>query len=274
MAGGYIGRPRDNNYQAPQPSSQMSTEAELIARIAAIEAQHVKMVEMIEEIRKIVVRDHKKALKEKREADPAKPKRKAGEGVKRWNHFVDFTKAQLAESDPTITRKKAMAVASERRDDAEFKARYEAWAALNPIPSDDEASTASESEPAAALPAGMPEGAPKKRGRPAMTAEEKAAKKAAKKAAESAAAPATAAEPAAKPAKAPKKVAKKAAAKKVVGTPAEDEELEEFSVGGIQYGRYSTGHSYRVNDDSTFTYVGVYDEATQSFDASYPDPTA
>jgi hypothetical protein len=258
----------------------MSTEAEIIARIAAIEAQHAKMVEMVEEIRKIVVRDHKKALKEKRESDPAKPKRKAGEGVKRWNHFVDFTKAQLAESDPTITRKKAMAVASERKDDAEFKARYEAWAALHPIPTDDEASSASEQESSAAVekPTGMPEGAPKKRGRPAMTAEEKAAKKAAKATATAtatAAASAPAPAPAPAPAAKPKKITKKAAAaKKVVGMPAEDEELEEFSVGGLQYGRYSTGHSYRVEADGSFTYVGVYDETTKVFDADYPDPTA
>ncbi len=190
-------------------------------------------------------------------------------GPTRWNRYVSYLTETLTAADPEY-KKTPFAERVEQakllKDDPEegmgpTNLAFEAWLAAHPLsPADAAAADGTSSDSGAAS-----DGA-KKRGRPKGTklTEEQKAKAAATRAANKAAKIAAAEEEARVPA---------AVALAALAAAEEEADLTPFDVNGTTYYRISTGHSWIANGDD-MVYVGLYSEATKTFDKSVADPTA
>ncbi len=191
-------------------------------------------------------------------ADKA-PKKKRGPS--RWNRYVSYLTETLTAADPEYKKTpfaERVEQAKSLKDDPEegmgpTNLAFEAWLAAHPIaPSEVADGSSSDSGVASSTSSD----AAKKRGRPKGTkmTDEQKAKAAATRAAN--------------------KAAKAAAATGGAGAPAEEEaDLTPFVVGTTTYYRIPTGHSWIANGDE-MVYVGLFNEATKTFDKSVADPTA
>ncbi len=182
-------------------------------------------------------------------------------GPSRWNRYVSYLTETLTAADPEYKKTpfaERVEQAKSLKDDPEegmgpTNLAFEAWLAAHPITASDAASDGASSDSGAGSAASD---ASKKRGRPKGTkmTDEQKAKAAATRAAN--------------------KAAKAAAAGGGAGAPAEEEaDLTPFVVGTTTYYRIATGHSWVTNGDE-MVYVGLYNEATKTFDKSVADPTA
>jgi hypothetical protein len=181
-------------------------------------------------------------------------------GPSRWNRYVSYLTETFTAGDPEYKKTpfaERVEQAKSLKDDAEegmgpTNLAFEAWLAAHPIaPASDAGSDGASSDSGAASTASD---ASKKRGRPKGTkmTDEQKAKAAATRAANKAA----------------------KAASGGAGAPAEEEaDLTPFVVGTTTYYRIASGHSWVTNGDE-MVYVGLYSEATQTFDKSVADPTA
>ncbi len=170
-------------------------------------------------------------------------------GPSRWNRYVSYLTETLTAADPEYKKTpfaERVEQAKALKDDPEegmgpTNLAFEAWLAAHPVAATEAASDGATSDSGAASAASD---ASKKRGRPKgtkMTDEQKA---------------------------------KAAAAGGGAGAPAEEEaDLTPFVLGGTTYYRIATGHSW-VSSGDEMVYVGLYNEATKTFDKSVADPTA
>ncbi len=182
-------------------------------------------------------------------------------GPSRWNRYVSYLTETLTAADPEYKKTpfaERVEQAKALKDDPEegmgpTNLAFEAWLAAHPVAATEVASDGATSDSGAASAASD---ASKKRGRPKGTkmTDEQKAKAAATRAAN--------------------KAAKAAAAGGGAGAPAEEEaDLTPFVLGGTTYYRIATGHSW-VSSGDEMVYVGLYNEATKTFDKSVADPTA
>ena len=192
-------------------------------------------------------------------ADKAAKKKR---GPSRWNRYVSYLTETLTAADPEYKKTpfaERVEQAKSLKDDAEegmgpTNLAFEAWLAAHPIAPTSDATDGSSSDSGVA--SSTSSDAAKKRGRPKGTkmTDEQKAKAAATRAAN--------------------KAAKAAAAGGGAGAPAEEEaDLTPFVVGTTTYFRIPTGHSWIANGDE-MVYVGLFNEATKTFDKSVADPTA
>lgn len=178
-------------------------------------------------------------------------------GPSRWNRYVSYLTETLTAADADYKKTpfaERVEQAKSLKDDPEegmgpTNLAFEAWLAAHPIaPSDASEGSSSDSGAVSAA-----SDASKKRGRPKgtkMTDEQKAkaaATRAANKAAKTAGSTASATE--------------------------EDAELIPFVVADTSYYRTAAGYSWIANGDD-MVYVGLYNEASKTFDKSVADPTA
>jgi hypothetical protein len=181
-------------------------------------------------------------------------------GPSRWNRYVSYLTETLTAADPEYKKTpfaERVEQAKALKDDPEegmgpTNLAFEAWLAAHPLAVTEVASDGATSDSGAASAASD---ASKKRGRPKGTkmTDEQKAKAAATRAANKAA---------------------KAAAAGGAGAPAEEEaDLTPFVLGSTTYYRIATGHSW-VSSGDEMVYVGLYNEATKTFDKSVADPTA
>jgi hypothetical protein len=182
-------------------------------------------------------------------------------GPSRWNRYVSYLTETLTAADPEYKKTpfaERVEQAKSLKDDAEegmgpTNLAFEAWLAAHPIAPASDATDGSSSDSGVA--SSTSSDAAKKRGRPKGTkmTDEQKAKAAATRAANKAA---------------------KAAATGGAGAPAEEEaDLTPFVVGTTTYYRIASGHSWVTSGDE-MVYVGLYSEATKTFDKSVADPTA
>ncbi len=179
-------------------------------------------------------------------------------GPSRWNRYVSYLTEVLTAADPDYKKTpfaERQAQAAALKEDPEegmhpTNLAFEAWLAAHPITAE---ATDDSSSDSGAQSTGT-DGA-KKRGRPKGTklTDEQKAKAAATRAANKAA---------------------KAAAGASTGN-AENSAggLTPFEVDGVTYYRLATGHSW-IEADDDMVYVGLYVEATKTFDKSVAEPTA
>lgn len=190
-------------------------------------------------------------------ADTTKaPKKKRGPS--RWNNYVSYLTETLTAADPDYKKTpfaERVEQAKSLKEDAEegmgpTNLAFEAWLAARPAPASD-ATDGSSSDSGVASSASSDA---KKRGRPKGTkmTDEQKAKAAATRAANKAAKAATGG----------------------AGAPAEEEEADliSFALNGTNYCRTAAGYSWIESGDE-MVYVGLYSEATKTFDKSVADPT-
>jgi hypothetical protein len=188
-------------------------------------------------------------------------------GPSRWNRYVSYLTETLTAADPEYKKTpfaERVEQAKTLKDDADegmgpTNLAFEAWLAAHPIaPTEVATEVASDGASSDSGTASAASDASKKRGRPKGTkmTDEQKAKAAATRAANKAA-----------------KAATGGAGAPSAEAESDEADLSPFVVGTTTYYRIATGHSWITSGDD-MVYVGLYNEATKTFDKSVADPTA